>query len=185
MFTPEQMIAAQKNNVEAFFGLAQKTFTGVEKLVELNLKTTREVLDQATKNAQSLLAVKDVQELVSIQSGLLQPQVEKAATYGRQVYDITAGAANEAGKAAEANIAEAQSKLNAAVDAAVKNAPAGTESLVAMVKSSVAAANNAYDTVSKAAKQAADVAEANMQAVTSSAVKATEQATKAARRTTA
>ena len=36
----------------------------------------------------------------------------------------------------------------------------------------MAAANNAYESVHKAAKQAADVAEANFQAVTSTAVKA-------------
>ena len=54
----------------------------------------------------------------------------------------------------------------AVVDTAVKNAPAGTENAVALVKSAVAAANNAYESVQKAAKQAADVAEANFQAMT-------------------
>ncbi len=67
------------------------------------------------------------------------------------------------------------------VDTAVKNAPAGTENAVALVKSAVAAANNAYESVHKAAKQAADVAEANFQAVTTTAVKATQGATKSKR----
>ena len=44
------------------------------------------------------------------------------------------------------------------------------------MKSAVAAANNAYESVQKAAKQAADVAEANFQAVTNTAVKATQTA---------
>ena len=35
------------------------------------------------------------------------------------------------------------------VDNAVKNAPAGTENAVALVKSAVAAANNAFDTVQR------------------------------------
>jgi hypothetical protein len=43
------------------------------------------------------------------------------------------------------------------------------------VKSAVAAANNAYESVHKAAKQAAEVAEANFQAMTNTAVKATDQ----------
>ena len=60
------------------------------------------------------------------------------------------------------------------VDTAVKNAPAGTENAVTLVKSAVAAANNAFETVQKAAKQATDVAEANFQAMTSTAVKATQ-----------
>ena len=61
----------------------------------------------------------------------------------------------------------------AMVDTAVKNAPAGTESAVALVKSAVAAANNAYESVHKAAKQATEVAEANFNALTTQAVKAT------------
>jgi hypothetical protein len=63
----------------------------------------------------------------------------------------------------------------------VKNAPAGSENVVALVKSAVAAANNAYETVQKASKQAVEVAEANMQAMTTTAVKATSAATKAKR----
>jgi len=69
-------------------------------------------------------------------------------------------------KLAESQIAEAQKKFVSVVDNAVKNAPAGTENAVVLVKSAVAAANNAFDTMQKAVKQAADVAEANFQAMT-------------------
>ena len=64
----------------------------------------------------------------------------------------------------------------------MKNAPAGTESAVALVKSAITAANNAYESVHKAAKQAADMAEANFAAVTDTAVKATKANAKPARR---
>ena len=37
MLTAEQMMAAQRANVETLFGLTNKAFEGVEKLVELNL----------------------------------------------------------------------------------------------------------------------------------------------------
>ena len=63
----------------------------------------------------------------------------------------------------------------------MKNAPAGSENAVALVKSAMAAANNAYESVSKAAKQAADVAEANFTAVTNTAMKATQAASKTKR----
>ena len=85
------------------------------------------------------------------------------------------------GKVAEGKSPTAQKKFLAAVDSAVKNAPAGTENAVALVKWAVAAANNAYESVQKAAKQAADVAEANFQAVTNTAVKATQTGSKAKR----
>jgi hypothetical protein len=37
MLTAEQVIAANKANIETLFGLTNKAFEGVEKLVELNL----------------------------------------------------------------------------------------------------------------------------------------------------
>jgi len=181
-FTPEQLMAAHKANVETLFGLTAKAFEGVEKLVELNLQVARAALSEAAETTQAALAVKDAQELLALQASLLQPAAEKAASYSRHLYDIVAGTNAEVAKVAEAQMAEGQQKALALVDNAVKNAPAGTESAVALVKSAVAAANNAYESVHKAAKQASEVAEANFQAMTNTAVKATQSATKAAKR---
>jgi len=75
-------------------------------------------------------------------------------------------------KVAEAQLTDAQKTFMSMVDGAVKNAPAGTESAASLMKSAVAAANNAIESVQKAAKQAADLAEANFQAMTTTAVKA-------------
>ena len=36
MLTAEQVMAAQKANIQTLFGLSAKAFEGVEKLVELN-----------------------------------------------------------------------------------------------------------------------------------------------------
>jgi len=128
------------------------------------------------------MSVKDAQELLALRASLLQPAAEKAAAYSRHLYEIMAGTNAEVSKVAEATMSDSQKKMLAVVDNAVKNAPAGTESAVALVKSAVAAANNAYETAHKAAKQAAEVAEANFQAMSNTAVKATQSATKAAKR---
>lgn len=181
-FTAEQMMAAQKANVETLFGLTNKAFEGVEKLIELNLQVARTALAEAAETTTAMLSVKDAQELMALQAAMLQPAAEKAAAYSRHLYDIAAGTNAEVAKVAEAQMADAQKKAMAVVDTAVKNAPAGTENAVALVKSAVAAANNAFESVQKAAKQAAEVAEANFQAVTSTAVKASQTAAKSARR---
>jgi phasin family protein len=181
-FTPEQLMAAQKANIETLFGLTAKAFEGVEKLVELNLQVAKTSLGEVAETAQAAMAVKDAQELLALQASLLQPAAEKAASYSRHLYDIMAGTQAEVAKVAEAQLADGQKKAMALVDNAVKNAPAGSESAVALVKSAVAAANNAFESVQKAAKQANEVAEANFQAMTNSAVKATQTATKAAKR---
>ena len=180
-FTAEQMMAAHKANVDTLFGLTNKAFEGVEKLVELNLQVAKSSLTEAADTTKAMLSVKDAQELLALQAAMLQPSAEKAAAYSRHLYDIAAGTNAEVTKVAEAQFADAQKKMMAVVDTAVKNAPAGTENAVALVKSAVAAANNAFESVQKAAKQAAEVAEANFQAVTSTAVKATQTAAKSRR----
>jgi phasin family protein len=176
MLTAEQLIAAQKANIETLFGLTNKAFEGVEKLVELNMQVAKTALVEASETTKAALSVKDAQELVALQASLLQPAAEKAAAYTRHVYDIAAATNAEVARVAEDQVTEAQKKFMTAVDSAVKNAPAGSENAVTLVKSALAAANNAYESVHKAAKQAADVAEANFQAMTTSAVKATQQA---------
>jgi phasin family protein len=181
MMTPEQMIAAHKSNIEVLFGLTNKAFEGVEKLVELNLQVAKAAMGEAAETTMAALSVKDAQELMALQAGLLQPAAEKAAAYSRHLYEIAVATNAEVTKVAEETAADAQRKYMAVVDTAVKNAPAGTENAVALVKSAVAAANNAYESVQKAAKQAAEVAEANFQAVTSTAVKATQAPSKAKR----
>ncbi len=181
-FTPDQMFAAHKASLETLFGLTTKAFEGVEKLVELNLQVAKTTLAETAETTRAAMSIKDAQELMALQTSLLQPAAEKAAAYSRHLYDIMAGTQAEVSKVAEATIAEGQKSVLAAVDNAVKNAPAGSENAVALVKSAVAAANNAYESVSKAAKQATEVVEANFTAMSNQAVKASQTAVKATKR---
>jgi phasin family protein len=180
--TPEQFAAANKANLETLFGLTNKAFEGVEKLVELNLQVAKASLAESAENTKAALAVKDAQELLALQASLLQPSAEKAAAYSRHLYDIASSTSSEFTKTAEAQLAELQKSFATVVDGALKNAPAGTENAAALVKSAISAANNAYESVQKAAKQAADIAEANFTAVTNTALKASQAAAKTAKR---
>ncbi len=183
MLTAEQIVATHKANLETIFGLTNKTFESVEKIVELNMQALKAAVGEAAEATRAAMAVKDAQELLALQSGLLQPAAEKAAAYGRHLYDIAAAANASISKVMEETTADSQRKVMAMVETAAKNAPAGTESAVALVKSAVAAASNAYESVHKAAKQASDVAEANFQAMTATAVKASQSVASKAKRT--
>ena len=178
MLTAEQMIAAQKANIETIFGLTQKAFEGVEKLVELNVQATKAALSESANSTQALLSVKDAQELLTLQASLMQPLAEKTVAYSRHLYDIAQGTTAEFGKAAEAQASDTQKKFMAVVDNASKNAPAGSETAVAVMKSAVSAANNAMESVQKAVKQATEMAEANFNTVTASAVNAPKSVAK-------
>lgn len=170
--TPEQFAATSKANVETLVSLANTSFASAERLSALNLNTARTFLEDSVANAKTLLAVKDAQEFLTLQSGLAQPAVEKAVAYARSVYEIVSQTQEEFSKVVEAQVAELNKAVTAALDKAAKSAPAGSDVAVAAVKSAIAAANSAYDSVTKAAKQVAELAEANLEAATSATVKA-------------
>ncbi len=170
--TPEQFAAANKANIEAVLAQANAAFAKAERLAALNLNTARSVMEDGVANTKALMAVKDPQDLIKLQSSLAQPMVDKAVAYARSVYEIAAEGQEEVTKFVEGQIAEMNKLFAAAIDQAAKSAPAGSEPAFAAVKQAMAAANSAYDSMSKAAKEAAATAEANMTAATKTAVKA-------------
>jgi phasin family protein len=161
MMTVEQVIASQKANVETLLGLTSKAFEGVEKIVELNLSASKAALSESGDHAKAMLSVKDAQELLALQSSILQPLAEKTAAYSRHLYEIATGTTSEFTKAFESQAAEAQQKFVGMIDSAAKNAPAGSEAAVTVLKNAVTAANTALESVQKAVKQATEVAESN------------------------
>jgi len=177
--TPEQVASANKANIESLLTIANTAFASAERLAALNLNTARNLLEDTVSGAKALMGAKDVQELMNIQASLAQPSVEKAVAYSRSVYEIATQTQEELTKVFEAQFAEANKTMTSALDKAVKNAPAGSDVAVAAVKSAIAAANSAYDSMTKAAKQVAEIAEANVAAATSATVKAVGAAPKA------
>lgn len=170
--TPAQFAELQKGQMDALYALSHAMFDATEKLVDLNLAATKAVMEEAAEKAQALLSVKDVQELLALTGGLAQPTVEKVVSYNRTVYGIASGAGAEVSKIVETQIAEGNKKVSELIEFAAKNAPAGSEPAVSMFKSALAAANTAYDTFSKAAKQAVEMVESNVTAATSATMKA-------------
>jgi phasin family protein len=182
--TPEQIAATNKANLDALVALSQQAFKGIEQLVELNMQAARSALEESADKARAALSATDPQSLLAVQSSLLQPASEKAVAYGKQVADIAAATQAEVTKLAEAQVAQAQAQLSALVEAAAKNAPAGSENAVAVFKSAVANATSAFDTVQKAAKQAASVAEANLKTLSASAESTAKAAADAVKKST-
>lgn len=168
---PEQFSNATKASLESqfalFSSLTAKTFEGVEKLVELNISTARSTLEESSAAARQLLGAKDPQEFFSLTASQAQPNAEKALAYSRQLASIATGTGAEFSKAAESQIVEANRKVISLVDEVSKNAPAGSESFVAAVKTAISNANAGYEQFSKTSKQAVEALETNMNAAVS------------------
>ena len=176
--TPEQVIAANKANLETLVGLTNKAFAGVEQLIELNLAAAKAAMADSQQQAHAVLSVKDAQQLLSLQASLFQPLAEKAVAYNRHLYEIASSTGADFTKAYEAKVLEAQRSFNDLVDNMAKNAPAGSEAAVAAFKTAVSAGNNALESVQKAVKQAADMTEAQVRSVTEQVAGAAKTAAK-------
>jgi phasin family protein len=162
----EQLTSTNKAGVETFMTIANATFAGAERLAALNLNAARTFIENSAANTRALLAVKDLEALVSLQKSLAQPDAEEAADYSRRVYEIATQTHEALSQVVEGQVSELNKNLGLALDKAVKTAPAGSDLAVNALRSAISAANSAYDSMSKAAKQATEMAEANLAAAT-------------------
>ena len=178
--TPEQMIEAQRKSLDKFLGFSHKSFSNIEKAVELHLNAVKSYMEDSSEAIKALSGAKDIQEFVSISTSVSQPLTEKVISYSKELYTLHSGMVSEVSKKVEEQVSESNKKFVEMFESATKNAPAGSESAVALMKSAMTAANTAYDSMSKATKQAAEMAEANVEAATKATLKASNAATSAA-----
>ena len=166
-------------SMEAVLSLATNQFAAFERLANLNADAVKAVFEDSLANTRALASAKDVQEFVNLQSSFAQPAFEKAVAWSKSVYEVTTQASAELTKTAESRATEWNQNLVSMLDKAVKSAPGGSDVAVSAVKQMIAAANSAYDNFNKVAKQATEIAEANV-AAASETVKGMTKTKKAA-----
>ena len=159
---------ADEASINSLFGVAGQALQGAEQLIALNLQATKTMLAESAELFRATLSEKNPAELGKLQIAALQAAPEKALAYGRQVKEIFAAATVGQQNAFQAQLADMQAKFLEAVQAALKNAP-GSENTFVLVKSAVAAANNAYEGVNKASKQVSEALDANVTKISSPA----------------
>ena len=160
--TNDQLIAANQTALNALLTIASGSLNSAERLAALNLNTTRAAMDDAAAAINAVLTAKDPQALIALQTSLTKPAVERAMAYSRSVYEILSQSSNGFNLIAEGQAAEIKKNFSNAIEQSLKNAPAGSEAVVTAVKSAMAAADSAYNNMSKAAKQASEAIEANV-----------------------
>jgi len=106
---------------------------------------------------------------MDVQAALVQPAFEKSVSYGRDIADIANSTGTEFSKAVESKMAESEQAVKSLIDNSLKNAPAGSDAAVAVIKTAFEASQTAAETLKKVAMQAAQSAETNMKAATAQA----------------
>ncbi|REG60784.1 phasin family protein [Paraburkholderia sp. BL6669N2] len=151
--TPQQLIAAQQANLDAFFGVTNKAFAGFQKLVALNWQVSKAALAETQEIVTKAISAGNPGALLALQASLSQPAAEKAVAYGRIVQEIVSEVQSEISAAASAQGEKLQRDTQGFIEGLKKNAPAGSESAIAAWNSVFSAANATYESANKAAKQ--------------------------------
>ena len=170
--THDPLANVLKANLEAFNTLADATLAGGERLVALTLHAARSFLVDSLANAGEAAGVREFQQLLKLQTTLVQPSVENFAAYSRSCYEVFSQAQKDVLKFVETRFAAATESVASALDQAAENAPAGSEAAFAAAKSAFTAANSAYENISNATRQIVAVAEENLAAAGDATAKA-------------
>lgn len=168
----EQILAANKAAMTEAQTVAATALAGFEKLVALNLAATKSAMFDTSADLMSAFSAQSPTDALAAQASLVKPLAEKTVAYGRSVYAIATETSAELTKAAEAKAAESQKVMTSALEQMAKNAPAGSESVVAVIKSAVTASQQALDTAKSTAKKAVEMAEKQAASVTETALNA-------------
>ena len=159
MLKIDQFAAANEAAIEQFAYFAKLSLANVEKFAALGLTSARESVELASQHAQTLAAARDVHEVIAINSSALEPALKRAYTYSRSAFESAAETQAEVKRVFEEQNAQVQKAAVAALEEAFKYAPAGSETVVAQVKSAIAAAQSAYDNLAAINKQIYDTVE--------------------------
>jgi len=168
---PEQIAAVTKAQVEGATKFATFGLETTEKFVEFQLKFAKAAFGDAVSTAKSMSEIKDPAAIPDIKASV-EPAVQKMTAYAKGLYELSTASQLAFSKLVEEQMNTVNQQMVSMLDNAAKNGPAGTEIAVSAIKQAMAAANSAYDNLSKATKQATEIAEANLATVTDSKKKA-------------
>lgn len=168
---PEQLAAVTKAQVEGATKFATFGLETTEKFVEFQLRFARSAFGDAVSTAKSMSEIKDATTIPDIKA-TVEPAVEKMTAYAKGLYELSTATQVAFSKLIEEQMNTVNQQMMSMLDNAAKNGPAGTEIAVSAIKQAMAAANSAYDNLSKVTKQATEMAEANLASVVESKKKA-------------
>ena len=168
MANPQEQLAAwQKAALESTLTYAQASIASAEQLLKLNLEAARKSIEQSGKNTRELLSVSDPRELVQLRARIAQTNMQQTASYAQNIYEIVSQTQALLTKLGEEQYARLNKEATAGANKLTKSKGApGADVAAATVKSTLAATNAMMENLNRAAKQFAELSEANIKAAT-------------------
>ena len=161
----DQFAAAHKNSLTNLAKVSTAALEGIQKLAELSLQEAKSSLAEGQANLMAVAAGKDLRDVWAVQGHVSHVAADRAITYARDVCEIASQTQAKMAKVAEEQYAQHQRNLQVFIDTYfLKNAPAGSEAIAAMLHSTLDTANQSYRSAQTISQQLADLAYANLTA---------------------
>lgn len=177
---PEQLVVAQKAVLAATFGFLNKGLEGIQKVTELHLQAVKSTVAENHDGIAKALLVKDPQELYALLTRQVQLTADSTQSYSRDVCEILSAIQTEFAEDAEAQLKAFQHNSQAFFDDLLNDAPGGYRTALETWKSFIKTTNEAssatYEAEKSASKQVVAIAESNVNAASSGAIKRARQA---------
>src|SRR5258706_4600640 len=175
-----KFVALNKKQAETVIGAFQIGFNAWEMLIKLNLEATRSLFEEGVANIHALPKAGDMggdMAGLSAWTGQFRAGVDKLSGYSRNVYEIVGQASGEVGDLLEQTLLSTSQEVLEWVDEALKSSSIPqSEAAAAAAKAAMANAKTVIEGISKAVRQTAGYADANVRAAaaaTAEAVKST------------
>ncbi|MFC7517014.1 TIGR01841 family phasin [Herbaspirillum sp. GCM10030257] len=154
--------AGFENNVNLYLALTGKTLESIEKFATLNMTAVKATVEESSATARQILSAQNPQEFLSLVGAQVKPSFDKAMAYNGHLANIASSTQADFAKAAEDQFTQASRRIGEFVDQAAKNAPPGSENVIAIMKTAFGNASAGYEQINKTAKQAVQAFEANI-----------------------
>lgn len=175
----DKFVAMNKKQVEVAFQAFQIGFDAWESLVKLNLEAGKSLLHESVANVQSLSQIRDAAGVTAWSGNQFKAGAERVSGYSRNVYEIggqaTGGLGNVLEQSLLSNNQEAMEWVDEVLKASSIPQPEGT---AAAAKAAMANAKAVIEGISKAVRQTAGYADANVRAAAAATAEAVKKSTR-------
>ena len=134
-----------RRNVEAAMKLARLSIDNSQRVLSLHADLAKAIFEDTVANAKAHASVRTPQDLVALNTKYVQATAKRVVEVARKVSGIANQSRNEFSRVLQQQMIASKGELTEAVQALVKNLPAGVPDVNKSVEQAIAAANAAFE----------------------------------------
>jgi phasin family protein len=161
--------------VDAALKLAKLSAEAANQLLRLQMEAAKAFMTEQSASVKNLASAGDSKGMTAAPAKAAENAVESALGFSRNVYEIAAHTQHEIAAVMEERFNVMRQDMQSVIEEMAKQVPGGAEPAVNALKAAFASSQNAFDALSKAAKQGADAAETNLKTAMAGVAAATKK----------